>query len=193
MLRRNNLLRCSNRAAKESTVISQMQEFVVGKAQALNGQVARIRQESVRSARAAAQDSAESLKSLKNPVRVIARSSVRVSALSQTAVQELIELQSDMLTAAISEFALRLERASRAGSVVELVRDQVEMLPATRARMADDAGRAVQIVTTVGRGLRGVARQTYSRVADAAAEPVTPRRTRRSPKKARRRARKAAA
>jgi hypothetical protein len=174
-------------------VISQMQEFVVGKAQALNGQVARIRQESLRSARAAAQDSAESLKSLKNPVRVIARSGVRFSAVSQTAVQELIELQSDMLTAAISEVALRLERASRADSVVELVRDQVDMLPATRARIADDAGRAVQIVATAGRELRGVARQAYARVADTAVPPAAPRRARRRPKKAPRRTRKAAA
>jgi hypothetical protein len=174
-------------------VISQMQEFVVGKAQALNGQVTRIRQESVRSARAAAQDSAESLKSLKNPVRMIARSGVRFSAVSQTAVQELIELQLDMLTAAISEVALRLERASRADSVIELVRDQVDMLPATRARIADDAGRAVQIVATAGRELRGVARQAYARVADSAAQPAAPRRARRSPKKARRRTRKAAA
>lgn len=174
-------------------MISQMQEFVVGKAQALNHQVARIRQESVRSARAAAQDSAESLKSFKNPVRRIARSGVRISAVSQTAVQELIELQSDMLTAAISEVALRLERASRAGSVVELVRDQVEMLPATRARFADDAGRAAQIVATAGRELRGVARQTYARVADTAAHPATQRRARRSRKKTPRRARKAVA
>ncbi len=174
-------------------MISQMQEFVVGKAQALNGQVARIRQESVRSARAAAQDSAESLKSLKNPVRTIARSGVRISAVSQTAVQELIELQSDMLTAALSEAALRLERASRAPNVIELVRAQVEMLPATRARISDEAGRVVRIVATAGRGLRGVARQAYARVADTAAAPATPRRARRTPKKARRAARKAAA
>lgn len=174
-------------------MISQMQEFVVGKAQALNGQVVRIRKGSVRSARAAAQDSAESLKSLKNPVRMIARSGVRISAVSQTAVQELIELQSDMLTAALSEAALRLERASRAANVIELVRDQVELLPATRARISDDAGRVVRIVATAGRELRGVARQTYARVTDTVAEPAAPRRARRTPKKARRRARKAAA
>src|SRR5262245_47514620 len=117
MLHRNNCCVAAVSPPGSRTVISQMQEFVVGKAQALNGQVARMRQESVRSARTAAQESAESLKSLKNPVRVIARSGVRISAVSQSAVKELIELQSDMLTAAISEFALRLERASRAGSV----------------------------------------------------------------------------
>ena len=117
-------------------MISHIQEFVIDKAQALNDQVARIRQGSVKSARVAVQGSAGSLKGLKNPVRLVARSGVRLSTVSQTAVQELIELQSEALTAAITEFAQRLERAARAASVSELVRDQVEMLPATRARMA---------------------------------------------------------
>jgi len=177
-------------------MISQMQEFVAEKAQALNGQVARIRHESVKSARVAVQGSAESLKALKNPVRVVARSGVKLSNVSQTAVQELIELQSDSLTAAITEFALRLERAARAATVIELIRDQVEMLPATRARMAGDAGRIVQIVTSAGREMRDVATQTYERVTDTA-EPAPARGRRRKPKKATRRvatrSRKAAA
>ncbi len=168
-------------------MLSQMQEFVVEKAQALNEQVTRIRQESVHSARAAAQGSAESLKTLKDPVRVVARSGVKLSALSQGAVQELIELQSEMLTAAISEFAQRLERASRAASVVELVREQVEMLPATRARIADDAGRAVQIVATAGREIRGVATQAFERVTDRTEKVSPATRTRRAPRKSARR------
>ena len=141
-------------------MISHIQEFVIDKAQALNDQVTRIRQGSVKSARVAVQGSAESLKGLKNPVRLVARSGVRLSTVSQTAVQELIELQSEALTAAITEFAQRLERAARAASVSELVRDQVEMLPATRARMAGDAGRVLQIVTSTGREIRDLATET---------------------------------
>src|SRR6188474_1583315 len=96
-----------------SEMISQLQEFVVDKAQALNDQVTRIRQGSVKSARVAVQGSAESLKGLKNPVRLVARSGVRLSTVSQTAVQELIELQSEALTAALTEFALRLAPRAR--------------------------------------------------------------------------------
>ena len=168
-------------------MLSQMQEFVVEKAQALNEQVTRIRHESVHSARAAAQGSAESLKMLKEPVRVVARSGVKLSVLSQGAVQELIELQSEMLSAAISEFVQRLERASRAANVVELVREQVEMLPATRARIADDAGRAAQIVVTAGREIRGVATQAFERVTDRTAKASPKTRSRRAPRKATRR------
>ena len=60
---------------------------------------------------------------------MVARLGVKLASVSQTAVQELIELQSDALTAAITEFAQRLERAAQAASVIELIRDQVHMLP----------------------------------------------------------------
>jgi hypothetical protein len=131
-------------------------------------------------------------------VRVVARSGVKLSAVSQTAVEELIELQSDMLTAAIAEAALRLERASRADSVVELVRDQFEMIPATRARMASDAERALAILTSAGREVRSVAAHAYERVVDTDVHAPVQRQTRRKAKKvarkttARARARKAA-
>lgn len=179
-------------------MISQVQDFVAAKAQTLHEQVSRIRAESIQSARAAAQESAESLRSLKSPVRVVARSGVRLTSVSQAAVQEMIELQSEMFTAAIADVALRLERAARAANVVELVRDQVGMLPATRARIASDAGRAVQIVVSAGHEIRVVATQALERVSEAAEKPATTRRASRRPaRKATRRAtvrsRKAAA
>ena len=178
-------------------MISQMQEFAAGKAQALSDELTRVRHETIRSARLAASSGAESLKALKTPLRTVARGGVRLATVSQTAVQELIELQSEALSAALNEFALRLERAARAADVVELVRDQVEMLPATRARMAANAGRAVEIFTSAGRGLRDVAAQTYERVADSTEKAAPARSHRARPKKtvrrARTRSRKAAA
>ena len=178
-------------------MISHIQEFVIDKAQALNHRVIRMRQGSVKSARVAVQGSAVSLKGLKNPVRLVARSGVRLSTVSQTAVQELIELQSEALTAAITEFAQRLERAARAASVNELVRGQVEMLPATRARVAGAAGRVLQIVASTGREIRDLATETFERVTEAAEKPAPARSRRRKAKKATRRSatrsRKAAA
>jgi phasin family protein len=178
-------------------MISQMQEFVTEKAQAINRQVSRLRQGSVQSARSAAQGSADFIKGLKTPVRVVARSGIKLAAVSQTAVQELIELQSDMLTSAIAEVALRLERASRAGNVVELVRDQVEMLPATRERIAGDTGRAMQVFAAAGREARSVATHTLDRVKENAGKQAPARAVRRTAKKAARktrtRSRKAAA
>lgn len=153
-------------------MIAEMQDFVTEQASALSGQVQKIRKESVETAREAAVDSAEGLKSLKSPVRQIARSSVKLTAVSQSAVASLIELQSDMVTSALSDAALRLERASRASSIVDLFRDQYQLLPATRERIVEDAQRAVQIFKTAGRDIRGVASNVYERIVEPVEEKI---------------------
>ena len=153
-------------------MINQMQEFVAEQAAALGSQLEKMRKESVETVREAAVDSASGLKSLKSPVRTLARSGIKITSVSQTAVASLIELQSDMLTSAISAAALRLERASRADNIVELVREQIEMIPATRARLVEDAHRAALIFKHAGRDLRGVAANLYERVVETAEENI---------------------
>jgi gas vesicle protein len=192
------MLRRSSRLRKESSMIAQMQEFVAEQTAVLQGQVEKIAKESVETVRETAVESAETLKALKAPVRTIARSTIKVTTVSQTAVASLIDLQSDMLTSAISDAALRLERASRADSIVDLVRDQIEMIPATRARIVEDAQRAASIFKHAGRDLRGVASHLYERVVETAEEnvpevKVVKRRTKRVVRKTTTRARKAAA
>lgn len=153
-------------------MINQVQEFVAEQAAALGSQLEKMRKESVETVREAAVDSASGLKSLKSPVRTLARSGIKITSVSQTAVASLIELQSDMLTSAISAAALRLERASRADNIVELVREQFEMIPATRARLVEDAHRAALIFKHAGRDLRGVAANLYERVVETAEENI---------------------
>ena len=104
-------------------MIGQMQEIVTEKTQALAEQVQKLRKESAETVREAVADSAESLKAMKSPVRLFARSGIKVTAVSQTAVQSLIELQSDVITSALTGLALRLERATQAENVIELVRE----------------------------------------------------------------------
>ena len=179
-------------------MISQMQEFIADQASAWQEEVQKIRKESVETVREAVVGSAENLKSLKAPVRTIARSSVKLTTVSQTAVASLIELQSDILTSAISDAALRLERASRADNIVELFREQFEMVPATRARIVEDAQRAALIFKHAGRDLRGVATNLYERVVETAEEnvpevKVVKRKAKRAARKAPARARKTAA
>ena len=153
-------------------MINQVQDFVVEQTAALSSQVEKMRKESVETVREVVVDSAEGLKSLKSPVRTLARSGIKITNVSQTAVASLIELQSDMLTSAISDAALRLERASRADNIVELVREQVEMIPATRDRIVEDAQRAALIFKHAGRDLRGVATNLYERVVETAEENI---------------------
>jgi hypothetical protein len=177
-------------------MINQMQEFVAEQAAALGSQVEKMRKGSIETVREAAVGSASNLKSLKSPVRTLARSGIKVTAVSQTAVASLIELQSDMLTSAITAAALRLERASRADNIVELVRDQIEMIPATRDRLVEDAQRAVLIFKHAGRDLRGVATNIYERVVETAEEnipevTVTKRKAKRAVRKTKTAVRKA--
>jgi len=153
-------------------MIAQMQEFVAEQTAVLQDQVEKIAKESVETVRESVVGGAETLKSFKAPVRTIARSTIKVTSVSQTAVASLIDLQSDMLTSAISDAALRLERASRADNIIDLVRDQIEMIPATRARIVEDAQRAALIFKHAGRDLRGVASNLYERVVETAEEKI---------------------
>ena len=161
-------------------------------------QIHRFRVEPVESMREFAVSSADSLKSLKVHVRVFAHSGVKLAAVSQNAAQNLIELESEVITSALSAAAMRLERAAQAENVVDLVLDQAEMLGATRERIADQASRAVEIFTVTGRDLRDVAKHTYERVIKMTEEEVpgvkrAKRKTKRAVRKSAVRVRKAAA
>jgi phasin family protein len=193
------MLRCST--IKETTMTITMQEYVAERGELLAGQVRKIRENSVDTVREAFTGSAETLKSLKSPVRVIARSSVKLTSVSQTTVQNLIELQSDVVTAALNDVALRLERATRAENIIEFVREQIELTPATRARVVEDANRAVSIFKTAGRDFRTVAKHAVEMLSEkgkaevaAATKPVRRKvaAAKRATRKTTKRARKAA-
>ena len=107
-------------------MIGQMQEIVTEKTQALAEQVQKLRKESAETVREAVAGSAESLKAMKSPVRLFARSGIKVTAVSQTAVQSLIELQSDVITSALTQIGLiklanQLQSSLTLGSIVHVI------------------------------------------------------------------------
>ena len=161
-------------------------------------QIHRFRDEPIESMREVAMSSAGGIKSLKAPVRAFAHSGVKLATVSQNAMQNLIELESEVITSALTAAALRLERAARAESVVDLVLDQAELLGATRDRVVDHATRAIEIVKVSGRDLRDVARHAYEVVIKATEEKVPEvkkarRKVKRAVRKTTARVRKAAA
>lgn len=179
-----------------------IQEFMTEQSQALAGQAQKFRDDPVETVREAAVTSAAGIKSLKQPVRVIARSGVKLTAISQTAMQGLIELQSEIVTSALTDAAVRLDRAARADSVIDLLQEQGEALRTTRDRLMDEATRAVAIFTHAGRDVRKVASQAYAKVVEADEEVApAPKATRKAKRPVRKtavrktpaRARKAAA
>lgn len=153
-------------------MIVQVQEYVAERGELLRGQVRKLRESSVENFREVVTGSVDTLKGLKSPVRLLARSSIKLSAVSQEAVQNLIELQSDVVTSAINEVALRLERATKAENIVEFVREQIELTPATRDRIVEDANRAVTIIRTASRDIRAVAKHAYEGIVDKGEKDV---------------------
>jgi hypothetical protein len=180
-------------------MIVEMQEFMSEQTQALGDQVEKFRKNPQRFMRKALVDSAEGLKALKRPVRMVAHSGVKLTAVSQNTLASLIELQSEVVTSAMSAVATRLERAADAEGVVDLVLDQASMLPASRERIVDEAIRAVEIFKDAGRDVGKIAAHAYATVTGrtdeelAAAKKTVARKTKRAVGKAKRAVRKVAA
>lgn len=187
-------------------MIVEMQEFMSEQSQALADQVEKFRRNPVGFMRKALVDSAENFKSMKSPVRMVAHSGVKFTVVSQNALQNLIEWQSEVITAALTGAAVRFEHAARAEDVLDLVRDQTDLLPATRDRLVDEATRGAAIFKDAGRDIANLARQTYGKVFETAEKELprakttrarksktVVRKTRRAVRKPGARARKAAA
>jgi phasin family protein len=128
--------------------------------------------------RRAAQKSAKGVKALEKPVRAVTRSGVRLTALTQHTVESLLELQLEVVTAALTNAAEQLERVSRAQSVRTLVGGQAEELKAARERIVKDIQRVVAILRRAGKGARTVANDAYAEIVKApAAKPSARRKT----------------
>jgi uncharacterized membrane-anchored protein YhcB (DUF1043 family) len=183
---------------EEPPMITHINESGSARRRDLAEQILRFRDEPIETMREVAMSSAGGIKSLKTPIRALAHSGVKLATVSQNAVQNLIELESDVITSTLTAAAMRLERAARAENVVDLVLDQAEMLGATRDRVVDHAARAVEIFKVSGRDLRDVAMHAYEVVIKATEETVpevkkAKRKVKRAVRKTTARARKAAA
>ena len=101
-----------------------VKDFVSERVQGLAEQARELRTKPVENARKVAAKSADGIRGLREPVRAFARSGVKLSSISQSTAQSLIELQEQIVTSALTDAAAQLERAAATVSVTELVRDQ---------------------------------------------------------------------
>jgi hypothetical protein len=132
----------------------------------------------VAAARNAARQSAARIKELNGRVRALARSGVRLTAVSQNAAQGLIELHAEIVNTALSEAAAQIERLAYTESVRDLARMQADVLQAARQRIVDDIARAVTILKDAA----GEARSAVTPATPAA--KAAPRRTAKAKTKA---------
>ena len=152
---------------------SKVKEFVNEQAQVLAEQAGRLRRAPGKAVRGAAAASAKRVRALQEPVRVVTHSGVRLTNVSHEALLNLMALQLDVVTSALSEAAAQLERVAQSDNVKDLVSGQADELRAVRARVVSDVGRAVSIVRDAGRGARAVATETYAKVARPAKAAAT--------------------
>ena len=143
---------------------SKVKQFVDEQRQIVVEQAERLRTAPGKTLRRAAAQSAQRVRSLQDPVRVVTHSGVKLTNLSHTALLDLMALQLEVVTSALSNAAAQLERVSTSDNVMDVVRGQAGELRATRERIVKDMGRAVAIVSDAGRGARNVATATYSKV-----------------------------
>ncbi|NJD30810.1 MAG: phasin family protein [Gammaproteobacteria bacterium] len=141
--------------------------------------------------RRAAAKSAERVRALSKPAQVVTRSGLRLTSISQHAAEGLLEVQLDVVTAALSNAAEQLDRIARARSLRSLVGGQAEELKAARERIAADIKRVVDILKRAGKGARSVATEALDEVRRPAARQAMPARRKRA-KSAARRPRRAA-
>ena len=145
-----------------------------------------LRQSQEKAAREAARSSASRIKSLNERVRALAKSGLRVNEVTHGAAQNLIELQEDIVTSALTDAAAQLERLSYTETARDFARLQGEVMQATRQRIVDDLSRAV----TALRGAAGEVRDAVVRPAAAqrAKAAKRARRTVKAPARAKSRA-----
>jgi len=151
----------------------EMSEFIEQQMKGLNELVGDLKRSRVAAARRAATESAARVKSLNTRVRELARSGVRLTYISQGAVQGLLELQADIVNSALTEAADQLQRMAYTESVRDLASMQTEVLQAARQRIVDDIGRAVAILKTAASEARKVATPARAKPAAAAKKTRT--------------------
>ena len=125
-------------------------------------------------------DSAQGIRALREPVRVVTHSGVKLTSVSHEALLGLLALQLDVVTSALSDAAAQLDRVAQADNVKDLVSGQADELRAIRERVVKDVNRAVGIAKDTGRSVREVAAETVTKVRRPAVAPKAKRAVRKS-------------
>ncbi len=137
-----------------------------------------------------AKDSAQGIRALREPVRVVTHSGVKLTSVSHEALLGLLALQLDVVTSALSDAAAQLDRVAQADNVKDLVTGQADELRAIRERVVKDVNRAVSIAKDTGRSVREVAAETVTKVRRPAVAPKAKRAVRKAKPKTKARAKK---
>jgi hypothetical protein len=136
-----------------------LSELIAEQREGLVDLMKNLRQSRIKAAREAARSSASRIKALNQRVRELAKSGLRVNEATHGAAQDLIELQADIVTSALTDAAGQIERLSYTETARDFARLQGEVMQATRQRIVEDLARAV----TALKGAAGDVRKSVVR------------------------------
>ncbi len=131
---------------------------------------------SLERARQSAVQAAVLVEQLQRPVKTLTTAGIRLTELSQRYAERLLSLQAELIGGTLADSAKRLRKAAKASDVRQLVGVQLDLLPATRERFAEEFKQAAELVSASGKDLRGLARDTYGALTQPAARARKPAR-----------------
>jgi len=140
-----------------------VKDAIVERAQDLAAQAGKLSRKPEEAARSAAAQSAEGLKSLREPVRSFSRTGVHLTRISQRTAERLLDLQEKIVTSALEDAAAQLERAAATEGIREVMADQMRVLMGARERIVADMSQALAILKDAGADARSAASQTGAR------------------------------
>jgi hypothetical protein len=145
----------------------EVNEIIEQQMKGLTELVGNMKRSRVAAARRAASESAARIKLLNSRVRQLARSGVRLTYISNGAVQDLIQLQADIVNSALTEAAEQIQRMAYTESVRDLASMQADVLQSARTRIVEDIARAVSILKTAAGDMRKAATSATAKSAAA--------------------------
>ncbi len=143
----------------------------------------RIRHDAVARVRAFVLETAGAVARVKQPVRYFGSTGLKINDISHKSMAKLLKAQLTGLEDLVEGGAQRLQMAANANSFEDLVKGQIDAIPATRSRAMAHARRTLEIVRDTGDELTGVVKGTMAG-APKAAKKVTARRKPATRKKA---------
>ena len=90
------------------------------------------------------------------PVNYLVNTALRLSDIANRNVNRMLEQQRDMAIGTVEAGANRLKVAASATDVRDFLKDQVELMPATRDRVRDDLRKTWEIMLDARDDLRGI-------------------------------------
>jgi hypothetical protein len=100
--------------------------------------------------RAAAEGTAQVMLKAKTPLRNAANAGIKINDITHRGVTRLVKVQAKALERSVDAGAARFKLAAKAPSVRALIKTQLELLPATRARLEGNLRDTWTVVTETG-------------------------------------------